>query len=111
MFAIFEDLPQLILQSYNTLKIGTTLSWVQLISPITGMISLTTKPFNVKMINYREFLVPGFKYELCFMLIIAIPMYLVIVGMSIYLMVIMKLENRSPWVKAHFDLISLDRTM
>ena len=47
----------------------------------------------------------GFNYEICFMLIIAIPMYLAIIITAIYLMIVMKADNRSQWVRDNFELI------
>jgi len=39
------------------------------------------------------------------MFIVAVPMYLLIIASAIYLMVIMKRDNRSDWVKNNFDII------
>jgi len=70
-----------------------------------AMISLSIKPFNVyKLVYLEKFRVSGFNYEMCFMLLVAVPMFLVIVSTSSYLIIIMKEDSRSPWVKNNFEL-------
>jgi len=39
------------------------------------------------------------------MFIVAVPLYLLIIGSATWLMVIMKPDNRSDWVKNNFDII------
>jgi len=70
------------------------------------VIGLSTKPFNINKEIYEEKCkdVKGFNYEICFMFIIAIPMYLSLIATAIYLIIVVKADNRSPWARENFDL-------
>ena len=51
-FAFFEDLPQLVLQILNSLMLGQTMTYIQLFSPMTSLICLCVRPFNMDQRNY-----------------------------------------------------------
>lgn len=51
VFVLLEDFPQLVIQTCNGLLIGSTLSWIEVLSPLTSFISAV---FAVHGVLYNE---------------------------------------------------------
>jgi hypothetical protein len=48
-FGILEDIPQLAVQTLNTILIGRTMTWLQVLSPLLSAVSIFMRFYNIKM--------------------------------------------------------------
>ena len=48
-FGILEDIPQLAIQTLNTILIGRTMKWIQVLSPLSSTVSIFMRFYNIRM--------------------------------------------------------------
>ena len=103
MFGLLEDIPQMVVQIINSAMIGQSVTFIQIASPLTAIIMIIVRPFNVseRILNYKN---PEDKdakklKENKYIDRLIIANFVAIVCMTMYLTTLFREDNRSSWAK------------
>jgi len=93
--------------------IGQTLSWVQLFSPLSSVLSLAIKPFNMSAVTYKEFLYDGTRRKdkwVCLWWAPSIFIIIFLVGTFIMTWSTFEKGDSRPYWAREFDIILYNAT-
>ena len=86
------------------MMVGTSLKYIQLVSPMFTIVQIAIRPFNITRRHYEAYfcLYDGcesikFKDKFCLALFV-VPMYIGFGFMALYSILVMRDDNRSEWV-------------